>query len=352
MLYIDSLKINNFRCFKTKEFKFDSNINIFVGNNGCGKTSVVEAISYLCLGKSFKNAKDKEVIKIGEQYFNIISNIVEKDSKRIVVGYDGVHKRIRNGDIIYKSLSEHVGTYKLLSFCPDDLEIIKGSPSIRRRFIDLYISQCDNLYLKALVEYKKILKIRNEFLKNIENGKYDSLYFDILTDKLMQAGKIVIELRKKYIDILNKYMEKVAISLTNSKHTVKINYMPDIFDINEIKKAYKIDLNSNTTTKGLQKDDIVVMFDDKEASIYSSQGQIRLCVLTMKLAIYKMFIDNNSNMIIILDDVFSELDNEKQIQLMNYIKNVGQVFITTTEIDRIPNELVEKSNIIYMKEGE
>lgn len=352
MIYIKSLKLNNFRCFKSISLEFKPNINILIGNNGCGKTSIVEAISYLCLGKSFKGIKDKDVLKINEDFFNIISVIVGKEDNRVVVGYDGKQKRIRNGEIIYKSLSEHIGKYKLLSFCPDDLDIIKGNPNNRRRFIDVFISQCDSLYLKSLSEYKKILKMRNEFLKSIINNQYDQVYFDVLNEKFVKNAEIVINIRKKYFDLLNKYINIVCSSLTNHNTSIKLVYEPDVMDINDMKMAYNVDLSSGVSTRGPQKDDFIVLFNDKNASTYASQGQIRLCILAMKLAMYEMFREKDESIFIVLDDVFSELDKEKQIYLMNYIKNVGQVFITTTEIDKIPKQLIDDSNIIEMKDGE
>lgn len=355
MIYVKNIKLNNFRCFKSKSFDFLPNVNILIGKNGCGKTSVVEGISFLCLGKSFKGAKDKDVLKFDEEYFNIISNIVDKNENRIVVGYDGKQKRIKNGENICKTLSEHIGLYKLLSFCPDDLDIIKGSPSIRRQFIDVFISQCASIYLKALSEYKKVLKIRNDFLKNIINNKYDSIMFNVINEKLVESGKVIINLRKKYIEELNKQVEIVSKRLSNGQSIIRLIYNPDINDQdfeNVIKSSINLDIANKITTHGPQKDDITILFDNKEASIYSSQGQIRMSVLSLKLSIYEIFSKENDNIIIILDDVFSELDENKQRYLMEYIENVGQVFITTTEIDKIPDELKQKSNIIEIKEGE
>lgn len=355
MIYIKNIKLNNFRCFKTKFFEFKPNINILVGKNGCGKTSVVEAISYLCLGKSFRGSKDKEVLKFEEEYFNIISNIYNNCESRLVVGYDGKQKRIKNGENIYKTLSEHIGLYKLLAFCPDDLDIVKGSPSVRRQFLDVFISQCDAVYLKTLSEYKKVLKIRNEFLKNINNNQYDKIMFNVINEKLINSGKIIVEMRQKYIDELNLLVEKVSKQLSNNQNKVNLQYNPDIAPTllqETIINNINLDIMSKITTHGPQKDDINILFDNKEASLYSSQGQIRLSVLAMKLAIYEMFSKQNDNIIIILDDVFSELDETRQKYLMEYIENVGQVFITTTEIDKIPEELKNKSNIIEIKEGE
>ncbi len=355
MLFVKDLKLNNFRCFKTIKLDFQPNVNILVGENGCGKTSIVEAISYLCLGKSFKGTKDKEVLKFNEEYFNIISNISSENDTRLVIGYDGIHKRITNGETICKTLSEHVGLYKLISFCPDDLDVIKGSPSSRRQLIDTFISQIDNYYLKYLSEYKKILKIRNEFLKNIENGQYDKIMFDVINKKLISNGKEIIKIRKKYIEMLNKVIKNISLALTNKEGIIDLCYCPDVEEeyyektiINNI----KIDLLSKLTTKGPQKDDINICFNGKEAALYASQGQTRIVVLSIKLAIYELFSNISNNIIVILDDVFSELDNNKQIYLMEYIKNVGQAFITTTEIDKIPTKLLEVSKIIEIREGE
>jgi len=221
MIYIKNIKFNNFRCFSSKMFNFSPNINILTGNNGCGKTSVVEGISYLCLGKSFRGAKDKDVLMFNSVYFNIISDIEQENTlERVVISYDGVNKRVKQGEIVYKTLSEYVGKYKLISFSPDDLDVIKGTPSIRRRFIDLFISQCDNNYLKVLVEYKKVLKMRNEFLKNIVNQQYDKILFDVLNENIIKYGKLIINIRAKYINLLNLYIKNISNELSNNKETV------------------------------------------------------------------------------------------------------------------------------------
>jgi len=355
MLYIKNLKLNNFRCFKSRAFDFEPNINILVGNNGCGKTSVVEGISYLCLGKSFKNAKDKEVLCFDEDFFNVIGTIVEKDESKLVVSYDGKQKKIKNRETVYKTLSEHVGIYKLISFCPDDLEIIKGTPSKRRNFLDVFISQYDNIYLKTLVEYKKVLKMRNEFLKSIENNTYDTVMYDVINENLVRLGKIIIELRQKYISVLNNKVLEVSKKLLKDDKSISIKYLADVdsFSLEKtIENNKKLDIMSKSTTRGPQRDDVLVMYDGKDAAIYSSQGQVRITVLAIKLAIHELFSNINNNVSMILDDVFSELDIERQLYLMKYIKNVGQVFITTTEIDKLPKELTKDSNIIEIKEGE
>lgn len=355
MLFVKNIKINNFRCFDSKKIDFKPNINILIGSNGCGKTSIVEGISYLCLGKSFKNAKDSEVLKFGKEYFNVICDIQDQNDKKVVISFDGNHKKVKDGDTICQTLSEYVGKYKLISFSPDDLDIIKGSPSIRRRFLDMFIGQIDNNYLKVLVEYKKTLKMRNEFLKKIDNGSFDSIMFEVLNEKLISTGKIIIEKRNKYIDILNRYIKDISKQLSNGKEIVNIQYNPNVILENfekSIESHKKLDILSKQTNIGPQKDDLNIYLNEELASIYGSQGQIRLSVLSMKLGVFEVFKEIDQNIIIILDDVFSELDNERQVFLLEYIKNTGQVFITCTDINKMPEELKESSNIINIEEGE
>ena len=355
MFYVKKVKLNNFRCFLNTEYSFEPNINILIGNNGCGKTSIVEGISYLCLGKSFRNAKDKDVINFNSSYFNIISEIINGVSEnKVIIGYDGVNKKVNYDNYVCKTLSEFVGKHKLVSFSPDDIEVIKGSPSKRRRFIDVFISQCDNRYLKILVEYKKILKIRNEYLKKTENSNFDKVYFDVLTESLIKYGQFVISIRKKYIKLLNETVKYISKELSNDKEIVEIEYKPNcgVLDFEKVtKRNYNVDKITKITNCGPQKDDISIKIANMEALLYASQGQSRLAVLGIKLGMYELFSKIDDNIIIILDDVFSELDIERQKYLLEYIKNTGQVFITATDVYKLPEELIKESNIIEIKEG-
>ncbi len=355
MFFVKNIKFNNFRCFGKANFNFESNINILIGNNGCGKTSIVEGISYLCLGKSFKNAKDKDVLKFNSDYFNIISEIlINTNTKRVVISFDGSNKKVNYDNFVCKTLSEFVGKHKLVSFSPDDIEIIKGSPSKRRRFIDVFISQCDNRYLKILAEYKKLLKIRNEYLKKKDEYSFDKIYFDVLTDNLIKNGLIIISLRNKYIKILNETVKKICLELTMNESFVELEYKPNCeYDLFEkaSKKNINIDIITKMTNIGPQKDDVSIKVLKKEALLYASQGQCRLAILAIKLTMFELFSKIDDNIIIILDDVFSELDIEKQKYLLKYIKKTSQVFITATDVDKIPKELTKESNIIEIEEG-
>lgn len=355
MFYIKKIKINNFRCFKSKEFDFSPFVNIIIGPNGCGKTTIVEAVSYLCLGKSFKGAKDRDVVALNEEYFNVISEFEEKQTNKVVVSYSQNQKRIKKDAKVFNTLSEYVGEYVVVDFCPDDLYIIKGSPAERRRFIDLFVSQLDKKYLLTLSEFKKILKLRNEYLKNTEENKIDNNYLDVTTEQLIEKAKIIISYRTKYVNQINTLLKVISKELTNDQETVEINYEPNIASdlIEKIMISNrKKDIICQNTSNGPQKDDFIIKINGKEANLYGSQGQIRTAVLALKIACFKIFKQYKEKVVIILDDVFSELDLNRQKYLLNYIKDSAQTFITTTDVKKIPEEVLNFSKIIEIKESE
>lgn len=354
MFYIKNVKINNFRCYLTKEVEFSPHSNIIIGKNASGKTSLVEAVCYLCLGKSFKSAKDVELIKINKDYFNIIGNIIENEEKnnRIVIGYDTKSKKINYNGKVMPSISDYVGKYKVITFSPDDLELIKGTPTVRRRFLDINICQIDSKYLKLLMEYKNLLKRRNEILK-LDNIDYR--YLDILSGEIIERSKYIINKRRKFVQMLNEYIRMKSKFLTNDQEIVELEYFPNVIEEeieNKFKNELKIDILTKTTNNGPHRDDLNIYINQQKASIFASQGQIRTAVLAIKLGIADSFKNVNESMIIILDDVLSELDINRQIKLLESIKNGNQVFITTTDIKNIPSNIIEDSKIENIEDGE
>lgn len=349
MFYIKNVKMNHFRCYSSAYFEFSNTKNIIIGDNGVGKTTLVEAICYLCLGKSFKNIRDNEILQIDSPYFNVIGEIEDSDKaflSKIVIGYDKKNKKISNNGVFYKTLSEYVGKYKVISFSPDDLDLIKGAPSIRRRLIDIYLCQKEYIYTKTLSEYKHLLKQRNELLRN---KNVDMKYLSIVTNALIEKAIYIINKRNEFIAELDNFVQNKAKALTNNAENVHIEYKPNC-NITEIKEKFQndeqLDILTQSTNNGPHRDDILIYVNDKKANIYSSQGQIRTAVLSIKLSIIDYFKTIDDNIIIILDDVFSELDNFRQIKLIENIGNDSQVFITSTNVDNIPENIIKESKII------
>ena len=202
MFYLNKIQIINFKCYENKEFVFNPNKNIIVGLNAVGKTSLVEAIYCLCFTKSFKNIKDIDLVAKGKPYFNIKASFNTSNGvDNVFLGYDCINKRIKKNEKVYKTTSEYLGEYNAIIFSPDDLEFVKGSPAIRRKFLDTNISQINKTYFNSFVKYKKLIKERNEFLKGITNeDNYDQKYLSIITEALIMEARIIIETRNTFIN--------------------------------------------------------------------------------------------------------------------------------------------------------
>lgn len=348
--YLKQLKLINFRCYDHVEFEFNPGINIIHGLNAVGKTSLVEAIHCLGFGRSFKTNKDLDLVKIGTTYYNLKGIFLNQEEKHdIFLAYDSKDKRIKHNDKVYRSISEYLGFFNTVCFTPDDLELIKGAPSLRRRFIDLNYSQINKEYLYDLIKYKQILKERNQFLKEINEKSFDKALLSVLTDSLVASASKVVAGREKFIDALNKVIKTYANTLSNGSELIEIVYKPNE-NVDNLWKSAKdhasYDILMKTTTWGPGRDEVLILNNGETASIYSSQGQIRTICLALKLGLADLFSQYNDKIIIILDDVLSELDINRQNELLKLLKMPKQIFITTTSVEQISDEVLNKSKII------
>ena len=358
MFYLEKVKLSNFRCYGKKEFCFSPKINIVIGENATGKTSLVEAIYCLGLTKSYKTYNDELLTKEGSTFYNIKGVFNENDHNMdFMISYSyKKRKMIRNGQTITKQ-SDYVGYFQVVMFSPDDIELVKGAPSIRRRFLDTYIGQFDNHYLENLSLYKKILKSRNEILKDYnQNNKKLTILLNLYTEKLIEYAKRIIARRTAFFYELNPYIMRQSLSISEGKEELRIDYLTNA-SLNEIEKEIKEnlinDIISKTTTKGPHKDDFAFLINNKNASEYASQGQQRTATLSLKLGLASMFKNYSNKVIIILDDVFSELDKKRKNNVMELLIDKGQIFITTTSIKDIDLDILNKGQLIeIIKESE
>lgn len=357
MFYIEKLKITNFRCYSSFFLEFKKGNNIIIGPNACGKTSIVEAIQYLCIIKSFRTSKEKELVKNNESFLNITGEIHISDEKtnKVSIGYDMINKKIVENNKVYPLISDYVGKYRVVSFTPDDLDIIKGYPIIRRHYFDVFISQINNDYLKTLTRLKKILKQRNEYLKDctIENLNVDLM--DAIDEVYAKEATKLIEYRTFYVNEIIDYVKNELLFISDGKEKIDLIYQKSVKTedfLNVIKKNRKTDVFLHSTTIGPHKDDYEIRINDKLASSYGSQGQIRSCIIAIKLGMASYFKTKSDNLVIILDDVLSELDFKRQEKLLFRVQRYNQVFITTTDLTSIPKNTIENSNIINLKDGE
>lgn len=352
MFYLKNIELNNFRCYKATKFGFSDNINIFVGQNAVGKTSIIEAINFLGLCKSFRTSNDGELMKEKEEYFFVKGKIENNDIETtVVISASQNGKKVVVNNKTYKNLSEYLGFINVVSFSPEDIKLVKGEPKARRRFLDLNIGQVDREYLLKSIEYNKILKERNELLKNINIIPHSQELLKVYTDKLGELGVVIIEKRKKFINDIKAYINAKAKIISSGKENVDIIYTPSAKENfkTELKRCLNKDIEAKTTTIGPHRDDIVFEINGLNASIYGSQGQQRTISLATKLGLAEYIKEMKKNLIILLDDVFGELDQERQNELLKVVNSSVQVFITTTSVQNISPDVLAQSKIIEVR---
>lgn len=361
-MIVNSLNLSNFRNYNHFFIEFNQDINILIGNNGQGKTNLIEAIYLLSVGKSFKTHINKQMIMFNNDYAKVKGEIISNRKRRnleMILGSDFKRAKIDNQDI-YK-ISEYVGYLNVVVFIPDDLYLVKGSPSNRRRFIDLELSKISPIYVFNLSKYNSLLKERNKYLKILNQKNHDSdEYLEVLDEQL---AKLQIEIIKKRIDFVKKLDKKVALIYQmiakRDNEQIKLKYI--CFVKNEYtyenilalyKKNHQRDIRYMQTHVGIHKDDLGIYMNDNAADLFASQGQQRTIVLAMKIALIELIKDEIGEYpVLLLDDVLSELDETRKNMLLDILNKKIQTFITTTSIDGINHQIVAKAKKIYIESG-
>ena len=355
---IQHLKLVNFRNYERLDVDFSDTYNIIYGNNGEGKTNLVESIYVLGLTKSFRGSVDKVLIMNNKDVCKVEGRVQDKyvNNYRIIIKNDGKRVKINNTKV--EKLSDYISKISIVLFNPDDLRFIKESPSIRRKAVNLEISQLDNIYLKNLNMYEKILKQRNMYLKTVNlngNSSYD--YLDILTNKLIDYGEKIYNSRVEYVNYLNKGIRNYYKEICNIDD-LEINYVSDFdnFDKDKINSLYKKNLNKDIilgkTSIGVHHDDFIFKMNKQLIKDYGSEGQQKNAIIAYKLSELDIFYNIHKDYpILILDDLFSELDSDKIKNILNLINKDVQTFITTTDIGKISNVILKKSKLFKIEDG-
>jgi len=353
-LKINSVKLFNFRNFNSAEYFFKPEGNIFYGENGIGKTNLLEAISYFAFGKSFRAKSDSELINFGSPFFRVEGKFeLRNQSFDIIIAADKKQKKINLNQIPIKRISELYKYLKVVYFSPGDIDIINLGPSVRRRFFDLAISQFDFLYLELLRKFHKILKQRNALLKSqfssIEKKSWDDQFIKISV-KLVQRRIMYLQ---EFAPLLCSYYSKIV----NQKEPVSLKYSHSIhFDTDDEKELllqYQSFVRNNSekekiyqrTLFGPHLDDYLFMIFDKPAREFASQGQKRTLTISSRLAQANLIGKANGEYpIIMFDDILSELDKTRAENIINMLNNDHQIFIAT------PNKNLYRSfNLDFIK---
>lgn len=356
-MYIKNIKIRNFRNIEKLDISLDKNVNIFIGKNAQGKTSILESIYVLALSKPSRNIDDFSLVKNGYDFTRVIGDIrVNRTNKKLdfLINKGVKTLKINNNDI--KKVSDYISNLNIIMFSPDDLDVIKKSPIVRRNLINTTLCQLFPNYLRVLNEYNKLLKIRNEYLKN-NCEKIDRTYLDIITDNLVDRALVVMSYREKFITFVNSSIDGIYEKIMKQKG-LNVRYIKSI-DSNDkeyIKKLYKDnfynEVNKKMTLFGPHRDDIDFYIDDMNIKLYGSQGQQRVSILAFKLSLITIFKESTGNYpVVLLDDIFSELDLEKRKNLLKFIKSNIQFIITTTDLNNIGKKLIEKAKIFEIIDG-
>lgn len=360
MFSLKKIKLTNFRCYSNYEQEFSPKINIIIGNNATGKTSLVEAIYALGITKSPKATNDSEMINHEEEFCTIKGWFLDEKEHEVV--YSVANKRKQLAKQIVKDnkkvnhMSEYLGFYYVVMFSPEDIELINGAPLVKRRFLDTNIGQIDPVYLNSLTKYKKILKERNQLLKDIAlNGSLNQDLLDVYSNELVKEAKIIIKKRKEFVQKINVFFKEQVKAISYGKETAELEYLP-LCSEEEIevsfKESRKLDMITKTTNVGPHRDDLGVIFNGYEA-VYASQGQQKTFALALKLALIDILRQESERIIVILDDVFGELDINRQKEIIKLLEMDYQIFITTTSIEHLDSSVLKGSNIIkIMEKGE
>lgn len=355
-MIIKSIEIQNFRNYEYESIEFDEKTNILYGDNAQGKTNVLEAVFIAGTNKSHKGSKDSELINFNEDESHIKAVVSKRDiDYRIDMHIrKSRSKGIAINGVPIRRSSELYGLVNIIFFSPEDLNIIKSGPSARRRFIDMELCQLDKIYVDNLIKYNKTLEQRNKLLKDIyfDSSLEDTL--DIWNRNLVNYGSEIIKRRRIFIDKLNSIIEDIHYRLSGNKEHLVISYEEsvgeDVF-LQELNDNISRDKKSKMTGCGPHRDDISFLIGDVDIRKYGSQGQQRTTALSLKLAEIELVRQSvGDSPILLLDDVLSELDSNRQNYLLNSINDV-QTIITCTGLDEFINNRFNINRIFKVTDG-
>ena len=356
-MYIESIQLKNYRHYESLDMKLDKGTNILYGDNAQGKTNILEAIYLGGTTKSHRGSKDREIIKFEEDESHIRMVVSKKNMKYRIDMHlkKNKAKGVAINGLPIKKARELFGIVNLVFFSPEDLNIIKNGPGERRRFIDLELCQLNAIYLTDLSNYNHIVNQRNKLLKDLAFRPELMDTLDIWDLQMAEFGKKIIQARAKFIEKLNEIIQDIHRNLTGNRETLQLVYEPSVTAESieqEIARNRERDLKFKLTTIGPHRDDLCVMVNGIDIRKFGSQGQQRTAALSLKLSeIYLVKEVVKDTPVLLLDDVLSELDSNRQNYLLNSIHDV-QTVITCTGLDEFVNNRFHINKIFHVVCGQ
>ncbi len=357
-MYISSLSLSNFRNYSSEKIEFSPYTNVIYGDNAQGKTNILEAVYIFSQGRSHRAKSDKELIKFGEDFAKLSLEFhdSERDYKAKVQLAKNGKKNIKINHVQITKLSMLMNYLNLVMFSPEDLDLVKGSPSARRRFIDSSVSQLYPRYLTSLIDYHKALAQKNSLLKVLKSkGAKSDVMLSVWNEQLAVEASKIMQYRIDFAKLINDFASKIQAEISDER--LRINYSPGI-KTDDIEKSaifrylehnQRREIDFASAQVGVQRDDLHISINGKEARVYASQGQQRTAALSMKIAqadyIHSI---KNEYPVLLLDDIMSELDINRRMYLSEKITG-RQVLITSTDTDLI--ESTGKTQLLHIKNG-
>lgn len=366
-MFLRNLSLHHYRNYDAMSLSFEGPIHLFIGNNAQGKTNVLESIYVLALAKSHRTSRDKEIIAWNADYATIRSEVERRyGSVRLEIQLTSKGKRAKINGIEQQKLSEYIGALNVVMFAPEDLSIVKGAPTQRRRFIDMEIGQVSPTYLYYLSNYNKVLAQRNQLLKDLALKKSYSL--EMLPIWNTQLADLAVKLLKKRFDFIQKlemWAQEIHTGITAGKERLSILYgntSPVTAEMNgddardamlaAYDEVFEREKMRGSTLLGPHRDDFSLKVNDIDVQTFGSQGQQRTSALSLKLAEIQLIKEEVGEYpILLLDDVLSELDEHRQTLLLETIQDKVQTFVSTTGVEGLKHQVLQQASRYYVREG-
>ena len=364
---LTNLQLQNFRNYESVQLEFTDGVHVFIGENAQGKTNLMESIYALAMTKSHRTTNDKELIGWNKE-FATIKGTVEKTATKtnLELQFSKKGKIAKVNYLEQKRLSSYLGNLNVILFAPENLTLVKGSPQNRRKFVDMELGQMSSLYLYDLVEYNRVLKQRNTYLKQLAiKKKQPDEYLDVLSEMLSELASKIVFHRLDFMKQLEALAIPIHDQLSLGREKFSVSYqatipledgltpsqMKEIY-MNQFKKNQTREADQATTLIGPHRDDLIFYLNEIPVQTYGSQGQQRSTVLSLKLAeIELMKLSTGEYPLLLLDDVLSELDDDRQTHLIKAIENKVQTFITTTSLDGLKQQFINEPVVIPIEKG-
>ncbi|WP_413521899.1 DNA replication/repair protein RecF [Brochothrix thermosphacta] len=370
-MFLETMSIDHFRNYDHTELEFGQDVTLFLGQNAQGKTNVLEAIYTLAMAKSHRTTTDKDLIQWQAEYAKIEGRVRKRGQSvpmSLIVTNKG--KKAKVNHLEQKRLSNYIGHLNVVMFAPEDLSLVKGSPSVRRRFIDMELGQMLPIYLYDLTQFQRILQQRNHYLKRLQTRKTtDTTMLDVLDEQYSElAAKITLR-RRDFVVQLSEYAIPIHSEISRQKETLEIHYESSVKLLEEVAKDKELDevraqlitdlqskrqreIDRGVSLIGPHRDDLTFIVNERNVQVFGSQGQQRTTALAVKLAeIDLIFQETNEYPLLLLDDVLSELDEHRQTHLLNAIQGKVQTFVTATGVEGIHHQTLADATCFYVEEG-